>query len=176
MGVQQPQRWIMILQLMKTAILGTLAIVMMALPSAAQTVSSQDPASIAKLLRDRNQTVIITVDEFGDPFIETSFDNIDYNVLFYGCTAHEMCNSVSLRAQRFGVGSASYEAVNRWNTDQRWTKLYTESANSATLEMDLLFLDGPISVEAFASHMNVWERSLLEFARYIDGGSYEFVD
>lgn len=164
------------LQLTKTAILGTLAIVLMALPSAAQTVSSQDPASIAKLLRDRNQTVIITVDEFGDPFIETSFDNIDYNVLFYGCTEHEVCNSVSLRAQRFGVGSASYEAVNRWNTDQRWTKLYTAEPNSATLEMDLLFVDGPMSVDAFASYMDIWQRSLGEFVSYIDGGSYEFVD
>lgn len=162
--------------MIKTALLGAMAFLLMALPSAAQTVSSQDPASIAKVLRDRDQTVIITIDEFGDPFIETSFGNIDYNVLFYGCTVHEMCDSVSLRAQRFGVGSASYEAVNRWNTDQRWTKLYTAETNSATLEMDLLFLDGPISIESFASHISVWERSLSEFARYIDGGSYEFVD
>lgn len=176
MRAQWPQRWMMMLQVMKTTVLGALAFLLMALPSAAQTVSSQDPASIAKLLRDRDQTVIITVDEFGDPFIETSFNNIDYNVLFYGCTAHELCNSVSLRAQRFGVGSASYEAVNRWNTDQRWTKLYTAEANSATLEMDLLFQDGPISVEAFVSRIDIWERSLSEFARYIDGGSYEFVE
>lgn len=163
-------------QVMKTALFGAVALMMMALPSAGQTVSSQDPASIAKLLRDRDQTVIITVDEFGDPFIETSFNNIDYNVLFYGCTAHELCSSLSLRAQRFGVGSASYEAVNRWNTDQRWTKLYTDEANSATMEMDLLFRDGPISVAAFVSRIDIWERSLLEFARYIDGGSYEFVE
>lgn len=164
------------LQWMKTATLSTLAIVLMMVPVAAQMVSSQDPASIAKLLRDRDQTVIVTVDAFGDPFIETSFDNIDYNVLFYGCTVHEMCNSISLRAQRFGVGSASYEAVNRWNTDQRWTKLYTAEANSATLEMDILFLNGPISMEAFTSHISVWERSLREFARYLDGGNYEFVE
>lgn len=164
------------LRIIKTAILGCFALMLMALPSAAQTVSSQDPGSIAKLLRERDQTVIMTIDEFGDPFIETSFDNIDYNVLFYGCVAHEMCNSVSLRAQRFGVGSATFEAVNRWNTDQRWTKLYTEQANSATLEMDLLFTDGPISVEAFASYIDVWERSLREFASYIDGGDYEYVD
>lgn len=164
------------LHVMKTTFAGALAFLALALPSVAQTISSQDPASIAKLLRDRNQTVIVTVDEYGDPFIQTSFDNVDYNVLFYGCTDHEMCDSVSLRAQRHGVGSASYEAINRWNTDQRWTKLYTVQANSATLEMDLLFLDGPMSAEAFASHLDVWERSLSEFARYIDGGSYEFVD
>lgn len=160
----------------KTAVLSTIAVLLLALPLQAQTVSSQDPASIAKLLRDRNQTAIVTIDEFGDPFIETSFENVDYSVLFYGCTEHELCNSVSLRAQRFGVGSTSYEAVNRWNTDQRWTKLYTANANSATLEMDLMFLDGPMSVEGFALHLDVWERSLREFSRYVDGGSYEFVD
>lgn len=163
-------------QTLKTALFSVFAMLLLALPLQAQTVSSQDPASIAKLLRDRGQTVIVTVDEFGDPFIETSFENLDYSVLFYGCTGHQLCNSIALRAQRFGVGSTSYEAVNRWNTDQRWTKLYTAEVNSATLEMDVLFLEGPMSVEAFASHINVWERSLREFARYVDGGSYEFVD
>lgn len=162
--------------ILKTALFSVFAMLLLVLPLQAQTVSSQDPASIAKQLRDRGQTAIMTIDEFGDPFIETSFENVDYSVLFYGCSEHELCNSVSLRAQRFGVGSTSYEAVNRWNTDQRWTKLYTAQANSATLEMDILFLDGPMSVEAFASHIDVWERSLREFARYVDGGSYEFVD
>jgi hypothetical protein len=144
-------------------------------PASAQMISSQDPASIAKLLRDRGQTAIITVDQFNDPFIETSVDNVDYNIIFYGCTDHEACTSMSLRAQRMSAGRASFEAMNRWNTDQRWTKLYTADINSAILEMDFLFADGGMSQAAFAAYLDIWDRSVEQFVRYIDNGDYEFV-
>jgi hypothetical protein len=75
-----------------------------AMPAFAQMISSQDPDGIAKLLRDRGQIAIITVDEFNDPFIETSVDNVDYNIIFYGCTEHEDCTSLALRTQRMSAG------------------------------------------------------------------------
>lgn len=144
--------------------------------ASAQMISSQDPASIAKLLRDRGQTAIVTVDEFNDPFIETSVDNVDYNIIFYGCTEHEACTSLSLRAQRMSSGRASFEAMNNWNTEQRWTKLYTADVNSAILEMDFLFHDEAMSRSAFAAYLDIWDRSVAEFVRFIDDGDYEFVD
>lgn len=148
----------------------------LALPASAQMISSQDPAGIAKLLRDRGQTAIITVDEFNDPFIETSVDNIDYNIIFYGCTEHEACTSLSLRAQRMSSGRASFEEMNNWNTEQRWTKLYAADVNSAILEMDFLFLEQAMSEPAFTAYLDIWDRSVAEFVRFIDDGDYEFVE
>lgn len=152
------------------------AIWLLALPASAQMISSQDPAGIAKLLRDRGQTAIITVDEFNDPFIETSVDNVDYNIIFYGCTEHEACTSLSLRAQRMSSGRASFEEMNNWNTEQRWTKLYTADVNSAILEMDFLFLEQAMSEPAFTAYLDIWDRSVAEFVRFIDDGDYEFVE
>lgn len=152
------------------------AIWLLALPASAQMISSQDPAGIAKLLRDRGQTAIITVDEFNDPFIETSVDNVDYNIIFYGCTDHEACTSLSLRAQRMSSGRASFEAMNNWNTEQRWTKLYTADVNSAILEMDFLFLEQAMSEPTFTAYLDIWDRSVAEFVRFIDDGDYEFVE
>lgn len=145
-------------------------------PASAQMISSQDPAGLAKLLRERGQTAIITVDEFNDPFIETSVDNVDYNIIFYGCENHEDCTSLTLRAQRISTGNASYEAMNQWNFDQRWTKLYTADVNSAILEMDFLFSQSPMTQQAFAAYLDIWDRSLEQFVRYIDDGEYSFVE
>lgn len=151
---------------------------MFALPSAglAQDISSRDPASIAKLMRERGQTVIVTVDEFGDPFIETSANNVDYNIFFYGCTEHSACTSLSLRAQRMSAGRASDEALNGWNTNQRWTKLYSADANSVIMELDLLFAGRPMSEEGFAAYLDIWERSLAQFVRFVDDETYDFVE
>ena len=148
----------------------------MAHPAVAQMIASQDPDAVAKLLRDRGQTAIVTVDQYNDPFIETSIGNVDYNIVFYGCTAHEDCTSLALRAQRNSPGRASFEAMNDWNTDQRWTKLYTADVNSAILEMDFLFAHGPMTRESFAAYLDLWDRSLQQFVRYIDDGEYDFVE
>jgi hypothetical protein len=142
----------------------------------AQDISARDPDRIAQLLRERGQTAIVTVDKFNDPFIETSAANIDYNILFYGCLAHKDCTSLSLHAQRIAVGTASFEAMNQWNTDQRWTKLYTDDVNSATMEMDFLFLEAPMNAANFSAYLDIWDRSLAQFVRYIDEGEYDFVD
>ncbi len=161
---------------------GTMVIVLglllgtIAMPALAQTISSQDPDGIAKLLRDRGQTAIITVDEFNDPFIETSVDNVDYNIIFYGCTEHQDCTSLALRTQRMSAGRASFEAMNTWNTEQRWTKLYTADVNSAIMEMDFLFREGAMSEAAFAAYLDIWDRSVAQFVRFIDDGDYEFVE
>ena len=161
---------------MRAIVLGSLAALLaMAGAASAQDITTQDPAGIAKVLRDRGQVVIVTVDEFDDPFIETSVDNVDYNILFYGCVNNEGCTSLSLRAQRISTGRASFEAMNQWNTEQRWTKLYTADINSAILEMDLLFRGGPMSLEAFSAHLDIWDRSVGEFVRYIDDGNYAFI-
>ena len=145
-------------------------------PALAQTISSSEPAAIAKLLSDRGQQVIVTVDEFDDPFIETSVDNVDYSIWFYGCTAHRDCTSISLRAHRASAGQATIEAMNIWNTDQRWTKLYTPERNSAVLEMDLFFGDSAMGDILFAGYVDIWDRSLAQFVRYIDEGDYAFIE
>lgn len=152
------------------------SVVAMPVFAQAQLISSQDPAGIAKLLRDRGQVAIVTVDEFNDPFIETSVDNVDYNIIFYGCVDHQDCTSLALRTQRMSSGNASFEAMNSWNTGQRWTKLYTADINSAIMEMDFLFREGGISEAAFSAYLDIWDRSVAEFVRFIDDGDYEFVE
>jgi hypothetical protein len=157
--------------IVQSSMLSTLAV-----PAFAQMISSQDPNGLAKLLRDRGQIAIITVDEFNDPFIETSVDNVDYNIIFYGCIEHQDCTSLALRTQRMSAGRASFEAMNTWNTEQRWTKLYTADVNSAIMEMDFLFREGPMSEASFAAYLDIWDRSVAQFVRFIDDGDYEFVE
>lgn len=165
--------------------IGGLALAGWSVPAAAQnaggaTVSAGDPEGIAKLLRERGQTAILTIDEFNDPLIETSTGNADYSVWFYGCTAHRDCRSILLRATRMSPGRASYEAMNSWNADQRWTKVYSADVNAAVLEMDVSFRAGSMSAamsaEAFSSVLDIWDGSLEQFVRFIDDGEYAFVE
>ncbi|MEM1285852.1 MAG: YbjN domain-containing protein [Pseudomonadota bacterium] len=139
-------------------------------------VSAAEPAAIIKLLRDRGQTAILTIDEFNDPFIETSFGNRDYSVWFYGCTAHEDCQSISLQATRMSPGRASLEALNDWNAVQRWTKVYSAEVNAAVLEMDISFRAGPMTSDDLSSILDIWDGSMEQFVRFIDDGEYDFVD
>ncbi len=144
--------------------------------ASAQTISSQNPQGVADFLTARGQTVIVTVDEFDDPFIETSVNNIDYNILFYGCVQHAACTSFSLRAQRTSNGTSSFEAMNEWNLEQRWTKIYTADINSAILEMDFLFTSDPLPRNAFGAYLDIWDRSLAQFVRYVDDGQFDYVE
>ncbi|MBV6658955.1 MAG: YbjN domain-containing protein [Devosiaceae bacterium] len=142
----------------------------------AQEITSHQPSGITKHLRDRGQTVIQTVDEFDDPFIETSVNNIDYNILFYGCSRHQQCTSLSLRAQRMSAGNHPPEVLNGWNTDQRWTKVYSADTNSIILEMDLFFGDLTLSRDLFESYLELWDRSLEQFESFVDEGEFNFVE
>ena len=144
-------------------------------PATAQSVSSAEPGGLAKLLRERGQSAIVTIDEFNDPLIETSVNNIDYQLLFYGCTDHQACTSISLRAQRISPGRASFEAMNAWNADQRWTKVFTPEINSAILEMDVWFGDHAMTRAQFEDMLDIWERSLVQFVRFIDDGDYALI-
>ena len=157
-------------------LLAAAALLALAVPAAAQTVSSSEPSSILKQLQERGQTAILTVDEYGDPFIETSSHNTDYNLFFYGCVRHEACTSVSFRAQRMSPGAATLDSLNRWNTDQRWTKLYTADVNSVIMEMDMLLAPGGMRAVTFDAYLDLWDKSLIEFVRYIDDGGYSFVE
>jgi hypothetical protein len=66
--------------------------------------------------------------------------------------------------------------MNTWNTEQRWTKLYTADVNSAIMEMDFLFREGAMSEASFAAYLDIWDRSVAQFVRFIDDGDYEFVE
>lgn len=142
----------------------------------AQLITSEDPKGIATLLEARGQTVILTVDEFGDPFIETSVNNIDYNVIFYGCVEHQACASIAFRAQRISPGQLTLSDVNSWNLQQRWTKVYSDDANSFILELDLFLAGGGITQETFSSYLDRWDASLVQFRRLVDDNSFDFVE
>lgn len=145
-------------------------------PAFGQSISSQAPSSIAKFLEDRGQTVIVTVDEFDDPFIETSVDNVDYNIFFYGCSDNAACTSISMRAQRISPGEASTDVLNGWNRDQRWTKVYSGDINSIIMEMDFLFEESLMDAMLFEAKLDLWERSLAQFVSFVDDGDYDYVD
>ncbi|MEM6384042.1 MAG: YbjN domain-containing protein [Pseudomonadota bacterium] len=155
----------------------TLAVLPFATSGAqAEDVSASDAGGILKVLRDRGQTALATIDEFGDPFIETSVGNVDYHILFYGCTDHRSCSSIALRTERASDGTTGIEDVNGWNAEQRWTKVYTPEVNILTLELDVWFGDAPIPADRFGRYLDVWERSLSEFVRFVDSGEFDFVE
>jgi hypothetical protein len=56
-------------------------------------------------------------------------------VLFYDCDGQGVC--LSLAFVSYYPGSPGLDAINTWNMERRWTKVYVDGDGDSILEMDV---------------------------------------
>jgi hypothetical protein len=115
--------------------------------------------------------VVSAVQREGDQTFFTVQDGgLTWAVFFYGCT-NDVCEDIQYSAA-FANASVTLDAVNTWNTQQRFLKaFYTPAAGgqnaTAAVQFDLLLQPG--GVDQLTNPTAVWISLLPEFAVRVGG-------
>jgi hypothetical protein len=134
-----------------------------ALPAAAQSVSAHYPQSIVDALRDAGYKAVLTVDDVGDPKIDSAASGVSYSIWFYGCDGSgERCTDVQFFAGFNLDAPLDPMTMNDWNRDNNIGTAYLDEEGDPFIRHHIFSLDG-YPRPAFDGFLSVWERALADF-------------
>lgn len=136
-------------------------------PAQAQMVRAQDPASIVHALQEAGYAAKLGTDKVGDPMITSGVSGTSFQVMFYNCTDHVGCATVSLHVGYDLKSPVSLAQINEWNRGQRFGRAYLDKENDPILEMDIDLDDGGLSPALFSDNIEFWVSVVGRFEKHI---------
>ncbi len=130
-------------------------------------VDASSPDAIAALLQQAGYRAAVTVDNIGDPKIESSAAGVDFSIYFYGCDNARNCQSVQLSSGYDLEQGTSFQSMNDWNSTQRFGFAYLDSESDPFVNYDINMAYG-LSQENFMDSLAIWEAVLSDFQAHID--------
>jgi Putative bacterial sensory transduction regulator len=138
-----------------------------ALPAQAEMVRAQDPGSLVRALQEGGYAAKLGIDKVGDPMITSGVSGTTFRIIFYNCTAHKDCATVTFNSGYDLATSPGLERINEWNRGQRFGRAYLDKENDPILEMDVDLDDGGLSPALFIDNIEFWASSLAKFEQHI---------
>lgn len=127
--------------LRKMAFVAAMAV---SVPAAAQqapaNVSAADPQGIVELMRFAGYEAELSVDDVGDPQIDTQFSGLTGTVMFYGCDerTHERCDSVQLRVGLDRANPLSLDWLNTELANDRFYAVHLDDEGDPWFNWDIM--------------------------------------
>lgn len=134
-------------------------------PAAAQVLG--DPAVIKALMIDYGLTVEQDVDAAGDPRLTSRIEGLYFSVYFYDC-ADRLCQSIQFSSAFDTDTPLDPGALNRWNSDYRFAKVYLDDEGDARVEMDVNLDGDGVGRKNFDDTLDIWRAVLTAFRSYIN--------
>ncbi len=103
----------------------------------------------------------LELNDEGKPAIRGRIEGNAYYLAFQNCSSATACEDFFLQAY-FINPVVDYELINKWNYNERWTKVYYDGDLDAVLEMDFN-MNGGVSVKNFDQAFSIWSQMLEEF-------------
>ncbi|MAN56069.1 MAG: YbjN domain-containing protein [Paracoccus sp. (in: a-proteobacteria)] len=138
---------------------------LIALPAAAQVKA--DAGQIQNILQDRGMTVIRGKDDYGAPRLTTSADGNKFSIYFYDCDPGP-CDSVQFVAGFSEGAPADMAAINAWNREFRFGRVYLDDAGNPFVAMDVMLSGTGIGKRTFADILDNWGSMLADFRNYMN--------
>lgn len=137
-------------------ILAFAAAAALALPAQAQTVTASDPSSVVQALEAAGLPARQTVDELGEPQIDSNVGDTNFSIFFFDCTNGRDCRSIQFHASyEHPVPAASVFDI--WNRDVRYGRAFVSERGHPTMEMDVnLDAPGGISRALFRDSLDLF--------------------
>lgn len=133
-------------------------------------VSPADPAAIVLLLQREGYKARLDKDNEGDPMIHSAASGADFQIIFYDCTDHRDCGSLT-----FHAGYAmpkdkkpTAEQILDYNAKWRFGRAYLDDEQDPILELDLAFGGAAMPEKMFLDNLEVWSDSMGSFQRHIE--------
>lgn len=122
--------------------------------------------NISEILKKSRLDFEETKDEWNDPQFFIYLDNSKEIVLWaYGCEKG-MCKDLRLWSYwKTKNNPIDLKQINRWNSQQRWTKAYIDRDSDAVLEMDF-DADGGITIDGFMNFLEIYIKHLHQFKEF----------
>jgi hypothetical protein len=144
-----------------------------ALPAAAghadrAPITSIDGPELLALLVEAEQSPELTADTDGDPMIKATHNQINYTVLFYGCSNHVACTAIQFRAWWDLATPVSLDVINTWNRTSLLGRAYLDKDSDPTIDHTVRLKGGVTlahlreSLTWFQAAARDFEASLLE--------------
>ena len=145
---------------------------MLALAAAApaakpEMVRAQDPQSLVRALQNGGYQAQLGTDKVGDPMITSGASGTTFQIFFYNCANHTQCATVQFHSGYHLTAPVTLDAMNQWNTSQRFGRAHLDKENDPILEMDVDLDDGGLSPALFIDNMEFWTSVLGNFERQI---------
>ncbi len=138
-----------------------------AAPAAAQDmIDATDPERIAAILKGFGIARVEANSNSGNPQIDGRADGKPYKLFFYGCKDNRNCKSVQFWA--YWDDETPLEALNSWNKDTRYGKVYLDDDEDVVLEYDVNLVNG-VSERTFEDNADIWTSLLSSVEKKILG-------
>jgi hypothetical protein len=132
-----------------------------------ELVRAQDPQSLIRALQNGGYQAQLGTDKVGDPMITSGASGTNFQIFFYNCTNHTQCATVQFHSGYDLTTPVGLDAINQWNTSQRFGRAHLDKENDPILEMDVDLDDGGLSPALFIDNMEFWTSVLGNFERQI---------
>ena len=97
----------------------------------------------------------------GEPAIRGRIEGNPYYLTFRNCTEENSCEDFYF--QSFIIKPViDFKKANEWNFNKRWTKLYFDDDDDATLEMDVN-LGGGVTITNVEQAFSIWSQHMESF-------------
>lgn len=120
---------------------------------AGDLVDATDPARLAAVLKGFGIARVEANSNSGNPQIDGRAEGKPYKLFFYGCTEKANCKSVQFWA--YWDDDAPLEALNAWNRDTRYGKVYLDEDQDVVLEFDVNMVFGATE-KTFEDNADIW--------------------
>jgi hypothetical protein len=117
--------------------------------AAAQMVEARNPASVMQALTDAKYVAELKKDTQGDPMIIAESSGMKFVILFFGCKNNVDCKSVSFFSAYRAQNKVTPDAVNAWNRDHRFGRVYLDNEGDPAIQFDVDLDDGGMTPALF---------------------------
>lgn len=129
----------------------------------ADPIKASDPQSVLAYFTDIGAPATLTEDSYGDPLIELQYYGTHFAVFFYGCQDGENCNSLQFYSGYTPENEISLEAMNLWNAEQRYGRVYQGENGGKRLEYDIYTGQAGVSADDFDEMFDIWTELVEDF-------------
>lgn len=117
-----------------------------------------------EMMAARGWPATIKTDEYGATIIESSVNNVTFDVYFYEC-ANDYCRDIQFAAGWSNV-TVTPDQINNWITQKRFVRVYWKPGNVVWAEMDARISEG--TTENIEEYLSLWPVMLGEFKTFMN--------
>jgi len=119
---------------------------------------------LQQLLQSWGYRAEVDKDDEGDPEVSTGMSGRNVHIYFYGCNKQEATRSCTAIQFYMGVKTekkVEWSAINEWNHQKRYVKLYLTESGAVHAEMDVA-LTGGVTAAYLKHTVSIYEDAVPE--------------
>lgn len=134
-------------------------------PCGAGLVCASDPDSVMRAMEKAGLKPKKSVDNQGDPMIESAEAAYHFDVYFYGCEQHKNCDSLRFQVAFTKEAENTTELANKWNAAKRFLQASVPADGRFVVAYDVATIGG-VNERNFADILDWWQSMLGELGEF----------